>query len=96
MREKACMTAVTGHKRDEGIAIRGTVTVRCPNWIVLLHLTRISKLEPEKVKSERVKKVPGLKSLGEIGRRWLLRKRPKNETKHIAQKEACLLSDKWS
>ena len=50
----ACETAETGQSKEEGLATRGTVTVRCPIWIVLLHLTVIYIQSPENTKSDRV------------------------------------------
>ena len=88
---KAKETAETGQSKEEGFATKGTVTVRCPIWMVLLHLTLIYMQSPENTKSDLVNILAGSKVVPEAGRRWALRNKPKNATKQIAQKEAYLL-----
>ena len=89
----ALLTAVTGLREESGINERGRRTTRSRNWIVLLQRIVTKRPQGKNVKSESKRCWEGSKERPDLTRRWLfiIRSIPKNDTKHIAQKEASKL-----
>ena len=85
---KACFTAVTGHNGEDGMATSGTLRIRCPSWMVLLHLRLIKMYDEKILKSAQVKSFFGLKVWADSSKRWDFRNRPKKDTRQMAHNEA--------